>query len=83
LRNFVAHYTTVVSVKINFDMPTRAKTSRLLFGYEQELRRAVLLTLEDVLKSYRLVQHTTKRKHGHQQPSIAELLAPQLEQLWP
>jgi len=56
-------------------MPTRTKASLLFFGYEQELRRTVPPTLEDVLKSYCLVQHTTKQEQS--------LLAPQLEQLWP
>jgi len=75
------------SVKINYEMPTRTKTSFPLFYYEQELRQTVLPTFEDVMKSYLLVQHNTKHEREYQQPSMAEksiteLGAPQLNQLW-
>jgi len=53
-------------------MPTRTKTSFPLFGYEQELGQTVLPTFEDVVKSYLLVQHNTKREPADQQPPIAE-----------
>ena len=42
---------TAVSVKINCEMPTRAKTSFKLLDCEQELRQTALPTFEDVVKS--------------------------------
>jgi len=78
LRNFVAHCTT--AILFNCEMPSRTKPSLLLFCYEQELSQTVLPALEDVFKSYLLVEQNTKQEHGDQQPSIA---APQLKQLWP
>ena len=87
---FVSHWTTAltaVSVKINCEIPTRAKTSFQLLDCEQELRQTALSTFEDVVKSYLLVQHNIKQERGDQQLSIAEkltaeLVAPHLEQLW-
>ena len=66
--------TTTVSVKINCEMPTRTKTSLLLFGYEHELRLTALPTFEDVVKSYILLQHNAKLERGDHQPLIAEML---------
>src|SRR6218665_372489 len=65
---------------------TCTKISYPLFGQEQELRQTVLETFEDAVKSYLLVQNNTKQERGDKQPSIAEksiaeLVAPQLEQL--
>jgi len=62
---------------------TCTKTSFPLFGHEQELRKTVLGTFEDAVKSYLLVQNNTKQERGDQQSSIAkksiaELVAPQL-----
>ena len=39
------------SVKINYEMPIRTKTSFTLFDYEQELRQTVVETFEDAVKS--------------------------------
>jgi len=66
-------------------MPTHTKTNFPLYGYEQYWCQSVLPTFEDVVKSY--PQYSTKEERGDQQPSIAEkliaeLVAPQLEQLW-
>jgi len=50
------------------------------------LRQTVLETFEDAVKSYLLVQNNTKQELGDKQPSIAEksiaeLVAPHLDQL--
>jgi len=75
---------------MNCEIPTRTKTSFQLhvLGYKkQELRQTALPSFENAEKSYLLIQHNTKPESGDQQSSIsetliAELVAPQLEQLW-
>ena len=67
-------------------MPTRLLKQATHYLAVSKLRKTVLETFEDTVKSYLLVQNNTKQELGNKQPSIAEksiaeLVVPQLEQL--